>query len=205
MKPILVVALLLVASPMAVAQEDEIKKSLATCAALENESTRLDCYDQLAQAAARVPTEAPEAPESKFKGTAGKWSVASAINPVDDSRTVVLALVDDADSLQLIFRCQQGKPEIYVNAAKYLGSDSTQVLTRIGDAKAETKRWPVSLNHKAVLYPGDPGTFIKRLLTIERLVVQVNSFSEGPITAVFKLGRLPDVVAPLKEACRLPL
>jgi type VI secretion system protein VasI len=205
MTQLLATAFLLVA-PVAVAaqvaQETEIKKTLAACATLEIESARLDCYDQLAKAVARLP---PEVAESKFKDSApGKWTVASSTNPVDDTRTVVLALVDDSDALQLALRCQQGKPQVYVTPGKYLGTDSTMVVTRIGEAKAETKRWLVSTNHQGALYPGDAAALITRLLAAGRLVVQVNPFDAGPVTAVFNLGGLAGVVAPLKEACRLP-
>jgi len=78
------------------------------------------------------------------------------------------------------------------------------VLTRIGEAKAESKDWPLSMNQTAAVYPGDAGPFIRRLATVERLVVPVSPLAENPVTAVFNLGGLPDVVAPLKETCRLP-
>ncbi len=102
-----------------------------------------------------------------------------------------------------MLRCKQSKLSVWVATEKYLGGESVRVLTRIGDAKAEGRRWPIVMNHNAV-YPGDAGAFIRTLLSAPRLVVQVQQYDEIPITGVFKLDGLPGVVAPLKEACRIP-
>lgn len=203
---ILLVALLLAGPRVAAGQEEDIKKALAGCAALDIETARLDCFEQLAKAVAQMPTAAPTPPVSKFKGAAvpGKWKVEVTTNPVDDSKTVGLGLVDNTDSMQFVLLCQQGKPRAYVTTGKYLGAKSTPVLTRIGDAKAETKQWPLSMNQKAAFHPGDARPFIGKLLAAKRLVVQVSPLDENPVTAVFDLGELPDVVGPLKETCRLP-
>lgn len=209
MKPVLSVALLLATAQGLASQEEEIKKALAGCAALGIETARLDCFEQLARAVARFPFELPEPRVSQFKDSAGpgKWKVDVSTSPIDDSRTVALRLVDGTDSMQIALLCHQGRPQAYVTAAKDLEADQrdlTLVSTRVGEAKAESKRWPVSMNHRAAVYPGGAGPFIGKLLTVERLVVQVKPVGEDPITAVFELGELPDVVAPLKEACRLP-
>jgi type VI secretion system protein VasI len=206
MNRVLSIALLLAVPQIAMGQEEDIKRALAGCAALDIETARLDCFEQLARAVAQIPAEPPAPPVSKFKGSAGpgKWKVEASTNPVDDSKTVALGLVDGSDSMQLVLLCQQGKPRAYVTTGKYLGAKSTLVLTRIGGAKAETKPWPLSMNQKAAFFPGDAGLFIRKLATVERLVVQVSPFDENPTTAVFNLGGLPDVMPPLTETCRLP-
>ena len=209
MKSVLSVALVLATAQVLAGQEEEIKKALAGCAALGIETARLDCFEQLARAVAQIPFKLPEPRVSKFKDSAGpgKWKVEVSTTPIDDSGTVALRLVDGTDSMQLVLLCHQGKPQAYVTAAKYLEADqkdSTLVLTRVGEAKAQSGRWSVSMNHRAAVYPGDAGPFIGKLLTVERLVVQLKPVDEDPITAVFKLGELPDVVAPLKQTCRLP-
>jgi len=206
MKAVVTVALLVIAGNTLTAQEEELKKALAGCAALELESARLDCFEQLALAVARIPPEPPAPRISKFKGPMepGKWRVEVSTNPVDDSRAVALGLVDESDVMQLVLFCQHAKAAVYVNAAKYLGERGVQVLTRFGEAKAETKKWSVSGNRRVASFPGDATPFIARMLTVQRLVVQVNPNDDSPITAVFKLGGLPDVVTPFKETCPLP-
>jgi hypothetical protein len=203
MKGILATAVLLAVPVVASGQVGEIKKALATCAALDVETARLDCFEQLTKAITQMPADAPAPRESKFKGSAGpgKWKVEALANPIDDSTSVGLALVDSTDSMQLVLLCQQGKPRAYVTTGKYLGARVTAVVTRIGDAKAETKDWPLSMNQKAAFYPGDAGPFIRKLLGVKRLVVQVSPLSEDPTTAVFDMTELPSVVAPLRQTC----
>lgn len=187
----------------AAAQEEDIKKALASCAALDIETARLDCFEQLAKAVAQMPTQAPAPPQSRFKGSAGpgKWKVEVTTNPFDDSRSVGLGLVDSTDTMQLVLQCHQGKPQAYVTTGKYLGAKSTLVVTRIDEAKAETKEWPLSMNQKAALHPRDAGSFIRKLLAARRLAVQVSALSENPTTAVFNLTELPDVALPLRQTC----
>jgi hypothetical protein len=199
------VTLLVLMACRAAAQEDELKKALAVCAGLELDSARLDCFEQLTRAATQIPPEPPKPRVSKFKGVEpGKWKVEASTNPIDDSRTVALGLVDDTDSMQLVLLCQHGNPQVYITAAVYLGERGVRVLTRFGEAKAESKRWSISGNRRAASFPGDAAQFIARMLTVQRLVVQIDPELENPITAAFKLGGLPDVMAPFEEICPIP-
>ena len=69
MKPVLFVALLLGGPQMAVGQE-QIKKALATCAALGNETARLDCFERLTHAVTQIPLRPSEPPVSKSRESA---------------------------------------------------------------------------------------------------------------------------------------
>jgi type VI secretion system protein VasI len=203
MKGVLAAAVLFAVPVVASGQVEDIKKALAGCAALDVETARLDCFEQLTKAITQIPAETPPPRESRFKGSAapGTWKVEAATNPLDDTTSVGLGLVDSTDSMQLVLLCQQGKPRAYVTTGKYLGAKTTTVVARIGEAKAESKEWPLSMNQKAAFYPGDAGPFIKKLLAVKRLVVQVSPLSENPVTAVFDMSGLPSVVAPLRQTC----
>jgi hypothetical protein len=61
----------------------------------------------------------------------------------------------------------------------------------------------VATDNKAVIFPGDPKLFVREVLAVDRVVVQIDHFLKGPISDVFDVHRLKDVIAPLKEACRL--
>lgn len=201
----LAVAFLLFSPAPTVLQEQEWKKAMAQCAAVEGTSDRLECFDSLARGVGMVVPEPKVLPESKFKGSAspGQWTMETVRDPVDDSTTVALALLGAANEAQLVLRCRQNKPEVYVDWARFLGSAPTPVVTRFGGAKAETRRWPISSDKKAAFFPGDKRLFIRQLLSVDRLVVQVTPFAESPMTEVFDVRGLPAVIRPLKETCNL--
>ena len=159
MMPVLLAALLLATPQIAVGQAEDVKKALAGCAALDIEAARLDCFEQLAHAVAQMlPSPLRLLLRLQHRSSrdqrlpvSGRWKLST--SPVDDSKTVALGLVDGTDSMQLVLLCQQGKPRAYVTPAKYLGADPTPVLTRLGEAKAETRRWRVSLIMKPPFIP----------------------------------------------------
>jgi hypothetical protein len=99
MKAMLPAAVLIAVPVVASGQVEEIKKALANCAALDVETARLDCFERLTKAITQMPADAPAPRESRFKGSGpGKWKVEAATNPIDDTTSVRLALVDIGES-----------------------------------------------------------------------------------------------------------
>lgn len=190
------------AATLQVSQPD-LGPQLAKCAVLKGSVERLDCYDALARAWAGGSSSIPAPTKPRHPGDSGKWTIDITKNVMDDSQTVVMVLPADGLKATLILRCKQGEPEVYINWADYLGSEATPVLTRLGEAKAETKRWSLSTDHRATFYPGDDAAFIRQLLSVERLVAQVTPYSESPVTAVFDLRGLGNAIAPLKAVCKI--
>ena len=189
-------------SVVAGAAAEDLEKAIARCAAIEGDLERLECYDALAQS---LGLDGPQ-PVSSDVDDAGKWIVKVEQNPIDDSRTVVLALQADSGEsswgkpIVIVLRCQSGKTELYINWNDYLGSEA-EVLCRVGKAKAETRKWSLSTDSQATFYPGAAVSFIRRLLLVNQLVCQVTPYGEGPTTAVFDLKGLGNAIAPLKETC----
>ena len=100
----------------------------------------------------------------------------------------------------LILRCKSNKTELYIIWNDYLGNES-DVLTRVGKAKATTRRWSLSTDSQSTFYPESPISFIKRLSASNTLVAQVTPYNESPVTAVFKLAGLGNAIAPLQQTC----
>jgi type VI secretion system protein VasI len=136
----------------------------------------------------------------------GEWRVSVDTNPIDDSKTVVLALTAETgvsaygDPIALILRCKSNQTEVYINWNNYLGSEAA-VTSRIGDAAAQTRLWSLSTDSKATFYPSGDISFIKSLMGVDQFVAQVTPYSESPVTAVFNTSGLEVAVAPLRETC----
>jgi len=176
-------------------------KEIAVCAAVEGELARLECYDNLAQ---RHGLQGPQAQPVNLTGH-GKWVVDVKTNPIDDSKTVTLLLKADEGSSRwgkpvvLIARCQSNETDLFIAWNDYLGSEA-DVLSRVGEAKAVTRRWSISTDHKATFHPR-PITFLKSMMEADKLVAQVTPYNESPVTAVFNTSGLKNAIKPLRETC----
>lgn len=165
------------------------------CTLIADNDERLVCYDSVF-----------ERQGSDQKPVIGAWDVSENNNPMDDTKTVVLAL----DSSQgqnrfgrvpfLIMRCQSMKTSLYIGWNDYLGSDRQRVNIRIGTKKAKTESWPLSTDKTATFSPA-PVSFIKQMLKADKLVMQTTPYNESPITAVFPLAGLDEAIKPLRKVC----
>lgn len=144
----------------------------------------------------------------------GKWKTRISKNPIDDTKTVMLALFAESgasrwgDPVAFIARCKSNKTDAYANWDTYIGDDSNDVYAnwkwvtvRIGDEPATTERWDVSSDHKATFAPSWSGDFLKRMLKADRMVLQITPYGESPITAIFDTSGLDIALKDLAETC----
>ena len=190
--------------PASVAGQVNLPQEIAKCAAIASDLERLVCFDTLARAQGLDRPQARPVPTADV----GAWQIRDQVNPLDDTRTVDLALVatsgvaPDDRPVILNLRCQSGETEVYINWRSYLGSGA-QIATRIGTGEVDRQRWSTSSNQQATFYPrNDAVAFIKALMTADRLVAQVAPSGGNPITAVFDTQGLDNAVKPLRQACR---
>ncbi len=190
--------------PACLAGQVNLSQEIAKCAAISSDLERLVCFDTLARA------QGLDRPQPRAVPTAdvGAWQVRDEVNPLDDTRTVDLALVATGgtapDDRQVILniRCHGGETELYINWRSHLGSGA-QVATRIGTGAVDRRPWNLSSNQQATFYPrNDAVAFIKALMTADRLVAQVSPSAGNPVTAVFETPGLENAVKPLRQACR---
>jgi hypothetical protein len=201
------VAALLFLSPVAaLCQEQELKRALAECAAIEEHLERLACFDSLAQGLAPRPAPPTPAlgPESVQPQASDEWRLEVVRNPIDDSTTIGLSLIGTQKEAELMLRCRQRKAAVLLSwHGRFIGASEPLVSARFGSAKAEKKRWSLSGDHKAAFAPGDPKLFIRQLISVDRLVIQTDHFSRGTTTDVFDVHRLHEFIAPLTDGCPL--
>ncbi|MHC4709060.1 MAG: type VI secretion system-associated protein TagO [Planctomycetota bacterium] len=179
-----------------------LEQEVAKCAAISNDLERLVCYDELARAQGFDRQQARSVPT----GGVGAWEIRDQVNPLDDTRTVNLALVSTSGGstagrpVILVLRCESGETEVYVNWRVRVASGA-QVATRIGTDEVERRRWSLSSNQQATFYPSNDVDFIRALMTADRFVAQVTLYSGNPVTAIFDTQGIDNAVRPLRQSC----
>lgn len=181
----------------------DIKKDIAKCSKITGQLERLECFDALARSqGADKPKDITPVINGK-----GKWDVSVKSNPIDDTKTVTLALMSDkarskwGNPVGLIIRCMSNKTDFLIVWQDYLGSEAT-VLTRIGQEPAVTAKWSLSTDSKATFYPDNPIPYINKMMASESFVAQVTPYNESPITATFDIRGLENAIKPVRETCK---
>lgn len=159
-----------------------------------------------------LPDPSEVAPPTE--GDPGKWQKSIRTNPMDDSKTVLLALKADQGQsrmgkpVTLFARCQSNTTEVYINWNDYLGDDSRDVYeewknvqVRIGSKPAQNQRWGISTDNTATFAPGWAGSLLQQMVGEERMVVSTIPYNENPITAIFDISGLEFPLRELADTC----
>lgn len=199
MRLLTVVIILLLGNQVAFAQVG--RQAMAACASIEESSSRLECFDELAERH-RLPNM--DVPPATMSGT-GEWSISRTINPIDDTATVVARLTATSgqgkygDPVNMIIRCRSGEMDLYIDWHTYM-TDSVAVTARVGTRDAVTENWLGSTDKQAS-FKRFPMVMIRKMLDEARFVAQATPFNENPITAIFDISGIDNALKPLREEC----
>lgn len=181
--------------------QDALRKDIAQCAILAGALERLDCYDNIA----KNNNLTVEQTQDHNTTSKGEWDVDIEINPIDDSKTVVLSVKSSSGVSffgtpgAFVLRCKSNETDAYINWGNLLGRRAF-VVSRIGKEEAKRKEWHLSTNRKSSFHP-TPVSFIKNMIGHDILVAQIAPLGKSPITTTFNISGLENAVVPLREAC----
>lgn len=184
-------------------------EQVTACSAVAGEADRLACFDAVASGAA----PAPPGPALDDAGD-GAWTIATQVNPLDDTPTVTLglpattALSRFGRPITLVVRCQSGRTEASVLWHDFLGTDAPafqgrwkNVVARLGDEPAVTAPWPTSVDEVSTLMPEPVVDTLRRMAAEATFVAQTAPLNATPVTAEFDLTGMAEALRPLADAC----
>jgi type VI secretion system protein VasI len=183
--------------------QGDVTQSVLSCTTIDVPEERLACYDQVA-ATLNTPVQS----------SSGNWEVVEDTNPIDDTKTVILANTASegkgtyGDDVYLVLRCASGELDVYINWGSYISEEEPQVTYRIGTQESILGKWYISADNRATFFSVNQANarrLINELAASDngRFVAQTTPYNENPVTAVFDVSGLsallPQLFAPCPE------
>ena len=167
---------------------------LAACAAIDDSSVRLACYDRLAG------RQVPPGP--------GKWRLNRYNSALSGGEVITVTLrAEQADSAALvqpllIISCDNGVSQVAIAPQQRLSTSTQQVevVFRIDGGEEVREVWQVSEDGLNALRP-DPVPWIKTLLDATQLQVGFRPYFDKPLDFTFDIEGLATAAQPLAKAC----
>lgn len=190
----------------------------ARCAAITSDADRLICYDATAKKAQEAVSQDSKADEQVVTATdsksgdsadqAGAWEITSEIDPMTDKPKHFASLTAKSGEgmfgkqIFLLVRCVQNKTDAIIMWNTILGiGDTPKVTYRLDKNKPTSSSWHKSTSSNATFYPGSPVKFLKQLMEAKSMVASVDTFSSGPLTAVFDLTGMETAMKDIRKEC----
>jgi len=191
-------------SPMPTfAQSAPTKTDIQKCGKIDDDLSRLACFDAL-HARVQGPLTVP----SPAKGV-GLWVVSSERSKIDDSMTVT-ALITTSQPVAIgykqvsptvVARCKEGEIDFYINWGMFIGVGDRPVTMRLDTDDARTDTWSVSTDYTATFYAGDRNVIFEALTKAKKLVVKTTPSGENPVITTFNVAGFANVRPAILKAC----
>lgn len=186
-------------------------QTVEDCIGITNDSYRLECFDNLFGDAGRPAIQQLFGSNSRATGV---WDVSIDVNPLDDTRQVVLINSSSegqnslGEPILLAIRCISGRTDVLVDWDEHLGFDTrSSIRYRVGRDEAISSMWDMSSDDEATFYPGNSVRLIEQMIEVDRtstdgtFVAQIMPTGGSSITAIWNLYGLAEAVEPMREAC----
>ena len=133
------------------------------------------------------------------------WKIKVSENPIDDSKTYILYIESESGRnsygkpISLFLRKKSGETEVFIDWGTYVGQ-SPSITTRFDKEEAIKTKWTVSSDNTATFpFDFDHLALIRKLLEVDTVVFQMTPYSENPITAVFNVQGLKEIIDPYSD------
>lgn len=157
-------------------------------------------------------TSAPPA-EPPTPQVGGKWQYSEGRSPMDDSKTVVLALLAEnqiegwlaRERPTLIVRCRENETDAYISvgmpsSVEFGETSRHTVRVRLDDQDAVTEMWSQSTDTEALFSPR-PVPLARQIAAAERLRFGFTPFNADPVVVEFDLRGFEEHVGTVAETC----
>jgi hypothetical protein len=140
----------------------------------------------------------------------GEWKAFSTVSDFDDTVSYYVSLKSVNEVSIGVYRkvipvltvaCSNGKLSGFINWSYYLGLGKVDARFRFDKNRAYMESWPTYGDHKAMFFPDDVRNLVKRLVSHNKLLVQVAPFSELPVMAEFNIAGLSSHLDEIKIHC----
>jgi type VI secretion system VasI family protein len=170
---------------------------LASCAAIDDSSARLACYDRLAG------RQVPPGP--------GKWHLDQYHSPLSGGEVITITLrAEQADAAALapwmlplfIISCDNSVTQVTIAPQQRLSTSNQQmeVVLRVDGGDQTREVWQISEDSLRAFRP-DPVPWIKTLLDATQLQVGLRPYLDKPLDITFNVEGLATAAQPLAKAC----
>jgi type VI secretion system protein VasI len=181
------------------------RADIQTCGKIDDDLSRLACFDALHARVQGAPSVSPP-----VKGV-GLWEVSTGRSIIDDSTSVTALLTASQpvgtgykkSSPTVVARCKEGDLDFYIVWGMFIGSSEHQVTMRLDADDARIDTWSVSTDHKATFYSGKVTVLFEALTKTKKLVVRTTPFGESPVMTSFDISGFANVRPAILKACGL--
>lgn len=177
-----------------------VEEQVKFCAVINNDIARLACYDAIVNDQRKAEDANAQVSSTR------KWKSSVNVNPIDDTKAVLLTLVSDKGKsswgtpVRLEIQCLRQKTTLVVHWQDYLGNEA-KVTTRFGVEVPRTEQWILSEDSQATFYPGDTPALLRQMMTSDQAVFQASPYFEDPIVAVFDITGMAEAIKPIRASC----
>ena len=190
--------------------DEPLSAKVMRCQNLENESSRLICYDAI--------TADVEEPEARPASASGNWNVSVDTSPIDDSKVVNMML--DSNEVMtcgygqqrpatLLLRCSENTTAFFFATDCHMADIQSygQVTMRIDEATAFTQNFTASTTNRALgAWRGNQAIpLIKKVLGGNTLTVRMTPYSESAKTLTFDIRNMQSGAEQIASACNWSL